>query len=366
MSALIDLVPAILWDGDPATWQFRFVSRAAEDLLGYPVGRWTDDPDFWALHIHPDDREWVLAFCANKTASGAPHTFEYRMIAADGRVVWIRDSVQVEMNEGKPTRFYGVMVDVTDRRAAEEALRALTQDLDRLVEQRTAELRAVNQELEAFSYSVSHDLRAPLRAIEGFLDTFLEGYGGAVDPRGRQMLERARAAGGRMRRLVDDLLAFARAGQAELRRQEIDLGAIAREVAATLQASAPERLVEWVFAPDLVAQGDPGLLRVVMENVLGNAWKFSSRHATARVEVGADRRGPVPVYFVRDDGAGFDMSHAANLFEPFQRLHAGSEFEGTGVGLATVRRIAERHGGRVWAEAEVEKGATVYFTLAPV
>ena len=226
------------------------------------------------------------------------------------------------------------------------------------------QLTAINQELEAFAYSVSHDLRTPLRAISGFSEILLSSYSEVLDARGRHYLERIHGATEQMSRLIDDLLALSRLTRAEMHTGPVDLTGLAREVAAALQETAPERVVTWDIAEGLTAQGDASLLRVVLDNLLGNAWKFTSKHPTARIEVGMRQEAGETVYFVRDDGAGFDMAYADKLFGAFQRLHTVREFAGTGIGLATVQRIIHRHGGRVWAQGAVEQGTTISFTLA--
>jgi PAS domain S-box-containing protein len=231
---------------------------------------------------------------------------------------------------------------------------------------RVAELAAVNAELETFSYSVSHDLRAPLRSIDGFSRALLEDYGEGLDAEGRAMLERVRAASQRMGELIDALLELAGVSRHEIRRQRIDLSALARELATALARAEPRRAVDFVIRDGLAIEGDVQLVRVMIQNLLDNAWKFTARHPHATIEVGMAPPGEAPsAYFVRDDGAGFDMTYAAQLFGAFQRLHTRSEFPGTGIGLATVKRIVHRHGGRVWAEGAVEGGATFYFTLEP-
>lgn len=228
---------------------------------------------------------------------------------------------------------------------------------------RTAELDAVNRELEAFSYSVSHDLRAPLRSIDGFSLALLEDYADQLDDEGRDHLKRVRGATQRMGQLIDDLLKLSRLSRAPMAVASVDLSALARSVAAELQASEPARKVIFDIAPKLEALGDRQLLAIVLENLLGNVWKFTGKHATAHIAFGITEKDGEPAYFVRDDGAGFDMTHVAYLFTPFQRLHNATDFPGTGIGLATVRRVVQRHGGRVWAEGVAEGGATVYFTL---
>jgi signal transduction histidine kinase len=250
---------------------------------------------------------------------------------------------------------------LVERRASEERIAALNERLAR----RAAELDASNRELEAFSYSVSHDLRAPLRAIDGFSNALEEAWGARLDAGARRHLERVRAAAQRMGRLIDDLLSLARLGRVEMRRGRVDLSAVAGRIAGDLGRAEPDRRVELLIEPGVVAEGDEGLLTIVLENLLANAWKFTRRRAGARIEFGAIRDGGVPAYFVRDNGAGFDMAYAGQLFGAFKRLHGDTEYEGTGIGLAIVARAVRRHGGRVWAEAAVDRGATFTFTCAP-
>jgi PAS domain S-box-containing protein len=225
------------------------------------------------------------------------------------------------------------------------------------------QLRHANQELESFSYSVSHDLRAPLRGIDGFSQALLEDYAEQLDANGKDYLQRVRAATQRMAVLIDDLLNLSRVARAEMRRERIDLSQLANAIAKELRAGQPERKVDFAVPPALQAEGDARLVRVVLENLLGNSWKFTAKVEHARIEMGASQANGRPVFFVRDNGAGFDQVHAGRLFGAFQRLHGMGEFPGTGIGLATVQRIIHRHGGEVWAEGVVEKGATIYFTL---
>ena len=233
----------------------------------------------------------------------------------------------------------------------------------RAEEAATAELTRANKELDAFAYSVSHDLRSPLRSIDGFSQAMLEDYDERLDDQGREYLRRVRAASQRMGQLIDDLLKLSRVARTEMRRETVDLSRLAEEVAADLKMRQPDRAVEVIIQPGLAAQGDAPLLRVALENLLGNAWKFTQNAAQARIEVGAAALEGRTTYFVRDNGAGFDMTYAGRLFGAFQRLHTNTEFPGTGIGLATVQRIVHRHGGTVRAEGEVGKGAAFYFTL---
>lgn len=239
----------------------------------------------------------------------------------------------------------------------------LLKTLEQRVAERTAQLANSNAELEAFSYSVSHDLRAPLRSIEGFSQALLEDYRAVLDEQGRDYLQRVRNGAARMSDLIDDLLALSRVSRSAMIRGPVDLSALATTVAQTLQARAPQRRVSIEVVPGLSAVGDARLLQIALENLLGNAWKFTRKQPQAHIEFGVTEQDGMPAYYVRDNGAGFDMAHAAKLFGAFERLHLDSDFEGTGIGLATVRRVIQRHGGKVWAEGKPGQGATFYFTL---
>jgi signal transduction histidine kinase len=256
--------------------------------------------------------------------------------------------------------FNSMLDEIQNRDAELVASHALLEDR---VRERTVELEAANRELEAFSYSVSHDLRAPLRAMDGFSKAVHEGYAEHLDERGKDYLQRVRAASQRMGQLIDDMLRLSRITRSELRRSDVDLGAQARELVAELRQRDPGRNVEVTIEPEMRVRADPELMRVMLDNLLGNAWKFTNRHQQAHIAFGRLQKDGETVYYVRDNGAGFDMAYAGKLFGAFQRLHGHDEFEGTGIGLATVQRIVHRHGGRVWAEAEVGRGAAFYFTL---
>jgi light-regulated signal transduction histidine kinase (bacteriophytochrome) len=251
--------------------------------------------------------------------------------------------------------------EVGDRKQAQFEVTRLNQELHVKV----AALEVSNRELESFSYAVSHDLRAPLRSIAGFSQAVLEDYGPKLDEQGRQYLLMASEAAQEMGRLIDDLLTLSRVTRAEMVRQPVDLSALAEGTAAELRRADPDRRVDLVVEPGLVAAGDPTLLGLVVDNLLRNAWKFTSHHATAKILFGRTRPSDRDTFFVSDDGAGFDMAYVDKLFQPFQRLHRTSEYPGTGIGLATVNRIVRRHGGEVRAIGEVEQGATISFTLQP-
>ena len=272
--------------------------------------------------------------------------------------------VPVTRERGGEAGFYGIFFDVTRQERARLEVEQLNRELDRRVRDRTAELASANRELESFAYSVSHDLRAPLRGIDGFSLLAIEEYGDRLGEQGRGYLERVRAAAQRMGLLIDDILELSRVARQEMRQERVDLGRLASELLDELRRADAQRSVEVAIMPECIATGDSRLLRVLLQNLLENAWKYTAHQPAARIEFGGETLATgETAYFVRDNGAGFDMQYAGRLFTPFQRLHSPKEYPGSGVGLATVARIVHRHGGRVWAEAEPKKGATFRFTL---
>ncbi|HML23168.1 MAG TPA: PAS domain-containing protein [Aggregatilinea sp.] len=272
-------------------------------------------------------------------------------------------SAPLQGEAGVITGAVAIVHDITEQIKAQDEIRSLNNELEQRVRERTSQLSAVNRELEAFSYSVSHDLRTPLRAIDGFSHALLEDYGDILSQEGRYYLERIRVASQRLGQLIDDLLKLSRLTRSEIQRMPTDLSDLAHSILEELRISQPKRHVQAVIQPKIIAEGDPRLLRVALENLLNNAWKFTSQTASAQIEFGTLDYEDERVYYIRDNGAGFDMTYADKLFGAFQRLHSTSEFEGTGIGLATVQRIIHRHGGRIWASSAVNEGATFYFTL---
>jgi PAS domain S-box-containing protein len=365
---LVEQIPAVTYieelDVGEPEWNMIYVSPQVEALLGYSPEEYISKPKIWEELLHPEDRERVLAEDARTELSGEPFRAQYRIFTRNGDVAWIRDeAILVRDEEGRHLFWQGVMYDITDQKRAEEEIRRLNEELERRVRRRTAQLEAFNSELEAFSYSISHDLRAPLRAIDGFSQILLEDYEDQLDVEGKGYLRRLSAASHRMGQLIDDLLDLSRMTRGRMRRERVDLSALAQAIVEELRNTQPEHEVEVIVEEGLVANGDGSLLRAVLENLLGNAWKFTRNQPHPRIEFGLLEHEDTPTYYVRDNGVGFDMAYVDKLFGAFQRLHSMSEYEGTGIGLATVQRIIHRHGGRVWAKGEVGRGATFFFTL---
>ncbi|MBF0303287.1 MAG: transporter substrate-binding domain-containing protein [Desulfamplus sp.] len=411
------------WDWDITTGKVERNERWAE-MLGYTlkeielsVKQWTD------LH-HPDDREAAWKSINDHLEGRSDmHKIEYRMLAKDGNYKWILDCAKIVKRdaEGSPLRMSGTHTDITERKKIEEDIRKLNAELENRVLERTAlfeaanyqleetnkqlesaniqlesvnnRLNATNKELEAFSYSVSHDLRAPLRSIDGWSLALVEDFEDVIGEEGKTYIERIRTETQRMGQLIDSLLKLSRITKSEMFINQVNISDLARKVADNLKESYsenikesyPESTVEFIIEPDLTVYADQGMMDIVLTNLIGNAFKFTGKQTIARIEFGklpekelskkelpknslqnseiqSEYNGK-QIFFVKDNGAGFDMNYADKLFGAFQRLHKVSEFSGTGIGLATVQRIIHRHGGRVWAKGEVNKGATFYFTL---
>jgi PAS domain S-box-containing protein len=315
--------------------------------------------------IHPADRP-IAEEQFYKIARSAENHYdlEYRVVWKDGSSHSVAVRGRIYRDEtGKARRMIGVTWDVTEQHAIEEEIRRLNSELEQRVNQRTAQLQATLRELESFSYSVSHDLRSPLRAMNGFSKILEDDYANVLDSQALNYLHRIRESSAHMARLIDDLLNLSRFTRANLHIEPINLSQIAILVSTELDQADPTRQVTWKIASDISAHGDNQLMRVVLSNLFGNAWKFTRLISQPQIEFGVENQAGRIVYFVRDNGAGFDMAYAGKLFGAFQRLHNPNEFEGSGIGLATVQRIIRRHGGEIWAEGEVNKGATFYFTL---
>ncbi|HEV8608286.1 MAG TPA: PAS domain S-box protein [Tepidisphaeraceae bacterium] len=334
---------------------FKHVNPTWEATLGFTEAELLARP--YLDLIHPDDRKATIAAAAGLRAGNTVIDFENRYRCRDGSYRWLTWKAATSADRQLT---YAAARDITNKKKTEEAIAQMNLSLLR----GNAQLEAANKELEAFSYSVSHDLRAPLRGIDGFSQAMLEDYGAQLDETAKDYLQRVRLATQKMGQLIDDMLNLSRVTRSEMKIERVDVSAMAAAVVAELQRSQPDRHVEVRIADGITASADSRLLRVVLDNLIGNAWKFTARQPAARIEVECKQNGAELAYVVRDNGAGFDMRFAHKLFGAFQRLHASSDFTGTGIGLATVQRVINRHGGRIWAEAAVDQGATFHFTLA--
>lgn len=344
-------------------WINRLKSIRLERLVQYPADKFMQDWNFWLTDVvYPPDVPKALAQVARLEHGEASET-EYRLVRADGEIIWVRDSAQVEQ-KGSSKLIYGVISDITERKRAEAEIHRLNAELEQRVQQRTAELQMVNSELESFSYSVSHDLRAPLRAIDGFSYMLQNEYAGQLPQPGVEMLNQVRAGVKRMTQLIDDLLRFSRSSRQPLKIQTIQTLDVVQRALENLKAEQVGRQVEVILGDLPPCQADPSLLLQVWTNLLSNALKYTSKRQEARVEVGCETgESGDKIYFVKDNGVGFDMRYADKLFGVFQRLHSEAEFDGTGVGLALAQRIIQRHGGRIWADSQPGLGTTFYFSL---
>ncbi|MFA6189215.1 MAG: PAS domain S-box protein [Sulfuricurvum sp.] len=352
-----DAIITISPDGTILTW-----NASAEKLFGYTIDEAIGKPIAFLYSL-----DWVPkeAEIRNRIMEGASfQQLETVFIAKNGSEANV--SISLAPLKDSNNNIIGlskIIRDITDKKRSENEIRTLNSELERKVIDRTAALQNAYDEMEAFTYSVSHDLRSPLRATDGFSQALLEDYGDKLDATAQDYLSRIRLASQKMGGLIDDLLQLSRQTRTDMLPSTIDIGVIARQIISELTQQSPERHVDFTINGDLNAYADANLMYIVLDNLLGNAWKYTSQHSNATIEFGSFIENGEKVYYVRDDGAGFDMAYVEKLFKPFQRLHTVQEFSGNGIGLAMVYRIINRHLGRVWAQGEIEKGATFFFTL---
>jgi PAS domain S-box-containing protein len=333
-----------------------YLSPTSKTVLGYsPEDLIGTNPDIF----HPDDMEKAQQAFSRALKGEKGSNYEYRILTKKGETKWISHSWSPIILDGKLQTVVSVIEDITQRKKADEKIQKLNESLQK----HSIELASANKELEAFSYSASHDLRTPLRAIDGFSQALLEDYGDALDEQGKDFIQRIRKAIQKMGQLIDDMLRLSRLTRTEIGSEKIDFTSLARVVIEKLQRTEPSRKVKIKIQEGMIVKGDKKLLEILLDNLLGNAWKFTAKTKHPSIEVSSTIKHNQTVYIIKDNGAGFDMAHCDKLFVLFQRLHSTDEFSGTGIGLAIVQRIIYKHGGKIWAEGEIEKGATFFFTL---
>ncbi len=349
-----------VWDWDIATDKRNWSDRNFE-LLGLPLGDVEPSIEVFNEQCHPDDRARIESGLKEVLSQGDFGRFQCRVKSLGGEYHWIQIDCKVfRDSEGKPVRMVGANTDIHEQKVAEEKIKALNETLEERVRERTRELEATTGELQDFCHSVSHDLRGPLRSINGFSQALEEDYAEKLDDEGRDHLARIRNATIKLADLIDGLLSMSRITRADMARRKVDVSAIAESIIDDLRASDPGRNVKAVIAPNLETYGDVSLIQVALTNLIENAWKFTSKTENAVIELDSQGKG---TFFVKDNGAGFDMAYVDKIFAPFQRLHSRDEYPGDGIGLAIVSRVIQRHGGTVSAEGTVNEGARIKFTL---
>ncbi len=348
-----------IWDWDIRTGGLLW-SDDVEPMFGFEKGKFEKTYEAFLRLIHPEDRRLVEDSVADSIDKSLPYDIEHRIVWPDGSVHWMSERGKVFRDpSGKAVRMLGVVQDITRQKLIQQEVYDLNQDLER----RTAELAEANKGLESFAYSASHDLRAPLRRIDGFSEILLRSHSNGLDKEGREYLGRIRSSVKNMDSLIEGMLKLSRLTTADLSVKKVDISGLVRSTIDHLKATDPDRKVETSIQNGLSVWGDPDLLSIAMENLIGNAWKFTRKSHAAKIEFGSDKVDGQRIFHVRDNGIGFDKSRADKMFLPFQRMHSDSEYEGYGIGLALVARVVSRHSGKIWAVSEPDKGATFFFTL---
>jgi len=358
---LVESTTAIPWELDLLTWNFTYIGPQAVAVLGYPVQDWYKEK-FWEGHIHPDDAQSAFTFCTNATKAGKDYSFEYRMVTKSEKIIWIKDDVKIIYKNSKAVGLQGYMFDITKQKLNEIELEKYHDKLELLITERTKELVASNKELEAFSYSVSHDLRAPLRGIDGFSQILLEDYKDSLDETAVDYLYRIRKSAQVMGQIINDLLLLSRVTRQEIKLATINVSSLASKSINRLRENN-DRKINVSIEDDLTTRADENLMSIIIENLISNAWKYTSKKTQATIEIGSILKNNKNYFYIKDNGVGFNIEFVDKIFQPFQRLHSSKEFEGTGIGLATVARVIHKHGGDIFAESEPDKGATFYFNL---
>ena len=346
-------------------WPIEYVSPNIAKQFGYSPEYLVRSNIKYANLIHPDDLKYIMNEIANYNQRQLPYfELEYRIMRADGEYRWVYNFITIVRDSfGAITYYQGHVTDITEERRSKDEIQKLNQNLEKRVKERTVQLESLNKELEAFSYSVSHDLRAPLFRIDGYIELLKEKIGDSPDKEVKVFLEHITKSSKDMSQLIDDILSFSRLGYQEIHTSTIDMNSLVRDVILEFKPEIKERIIQWNISNLPSIDGDKTLIHQVLTNLFSNALKFTLKKDKAIIDIGTIFSKKEYIFFIKDNGAGFDMKNASKLFSAFQRLHSKDEFEGTGIGLANVRRIINRHGGRCWAEGKVSEGAIFYFSL---
>jgi PAS domain S-box-containing protein len=372
ISTLINNLRGVAYQcANDSDWTMSFISEGIYELTGYPASDFINNRiRSYCSIIEPGDKASIMETIQKAVAAGVPYTLEYRILTTGSEKKWVWERGRGVYEEGRLVALEGFITDITERKLTEEEARKLNDDLEERVAQRTRELtdtatqlKTVNSELEAFSYSVSHDLRAPLRAINGYARILRDDYNSVLDKEGQRLLKIIGDNSKKMGNLINDLLSFSRFGRKEMANSEIDMFTTAKRVFKELAVESPKSRVGLQIEKIPGIQGDQTMVQQIWVNLLSNALKFTAPREDGRIEIGSFAEDSQTTYYVKDNGVGFDMEYSDKLFGVFQRLHSEKEFEGTGVGLAIVKRIVLRMGGRIWAEGKINEGATFYFSL---
>ncbi|AZN36370.1 sensor histidine kinase [Iodobacter ciconiae] len=358
---LVESTHIIPWDANPDEWRLTYVGPQAEALLGYPLAQWYQE-GFLSSYLHPDDRHHAYRLFSETGKTGTSE-FECRFLSSTGEEKWVLLTASAQCDAENKRTLQGFIIDISERKQAELDIERYRNHLEEVVEARTRALASANHELEAFSYSVSHDLRIPLRTIEGFTQVLLEDYIGSLDANARNYLTRIRSTTHNMTSLIDDLLNLSKLTRIEVRCQSINLSALSEEIIDEFRSLQPQRQIDICIEENLKANADPKLMLIALRHLLDNAWKFTEQTQEAKISISANEIGGQTVFCIQDNGIGFDMTHANKIFSPFQRLHSHAELTGNGIGLAIVQRIIHRHNGRIWAKSQPDSHTTFYFTL---
>ncbi|WP_373975815.1 ATP-binding protein [Chitinibacter sp. SCUT-21] len=362
MRRLVESTRLIPWDARPEEWRFTYVGPQAQQLLNYPLAVWYSE-GFLSSYLHPDDRHYAYPLFADSHQPGQIHEFECRLLAASGKEVWVQIMASCDIDSSGRPHLQGFLFDISQRKQSEIHLEKYRHHLEEVIEERSRELAASTHELEILTNILAQDLRTPLRTIEGFSQVLIDDYQDQLDNNARNYLQRIRGGINGMSSRIDDLLMLQQFSRAEIRLQEINLTAMGHDIMDEITMLQPDQPCEILIDEDMHAQADARLIRIALFNLLENAWKYSQTKPVIKISFGRTQVNGQLVYYVADEGIGFNMASAKSLFTPFHRLHSQSQFSGNGIGLTATQRIISRHGGRIWAKSTPDEGTIFYFTL---